>query len=191
MRTALGATFFFAYVGVELGFAGWIYRYATLRGLGHGQTEFFLGATFLVAFAIGRVISVPIARRFASGPVLAADHAVAVAALLLLLVGRSTPVALWLGTFVFGLGIASMFPSMMSISNALVPATGTVTSLYLAGSAIGTMAIPGSMGVLLDRFGAPALPVAALIGLGITATVALAFTSRKRSTTRRALPAST
>ena len=42
-----------------------------------------------------------------------------------------------------------MFPAMMSVSDALVPATGTVTSIYLAGSAVGTMLLPGSMG---ERF---------------------------------------
>jgi fucose permease len=184
-RTALGATYFFAYVGVEIGFAGWIYRYASLRGFDHGQIKYFLGASFLGAFAIGRLASVPLARRFDAASTLVADHAIAIAALLLLLVGRNTPAALWCGTILFGLGIASMFPSMMSLSDAIVPATGTITSIYLAGSAIGTMVIPGSMGALLDRFGAPALPVTALLGLVVTAGAALSFTPR-----RRAVPAS-
>jgi fucose permease len=184
LRTALGATYFFAYVGVELGFAGWIYRFGSLRGLDQATTS-YLGAAFLGAFAVGRILSVRIARVLDAVTILFVDHAVAVAALVLLLAGRRAPLALWTGTIVFGLGIASLFPSMMSVSEAVVPATGTVTSLYLAGSAIGTMAIPGSMGALLDHFGAPALPVTGLIGLGVTASVALAFTPR-----RRAVPAS-
>ncbi len=182
LRTALGATYFFAYVGVELGFAGWIYRYGTLRGFGHGPVVSYLGAAFLAAFAIGRIVSVRIARHVDASTMLAVDHAVAVAALLLLLAGGSAPFAVWVGTIVFGLGIVSMFPAMMSLSDTLVPATGTVTSLYLAGSAVGTMAVPGSMGALLDHFGVPALPVTALIGVGVTACVAVAFAVRTHGT---------
>ncbi|HEY1741028.1 MAG TPA: MFS transporter [Acidimicrobiia bacterium] len=188
-RTALGFVYFFAYVGVELAFAGWIYTYATLRGFDRAQ-GIYLGAAFLGAFAVGRVLSVRLARYLDSVTTLAIDHAVALTALLLLLAGRSAPVAVWTGTIVFGLGIASLFPAMMSLSESMVPATGTITSLYLAGSAIGTMAIPGSMGALLDRFGAPALPLTALIGLGVTACVAIAFTPRDRSSRRRAVPVS-
>ncbi len=184
-RTALGAVYFFAYVGVELAFAGWIYRYGTLRGLDHGQTASFLGAAFLAAFAVGRLASVRIARYLEPRPTLVIDHAVAAFALVLLLAGGNAPAAMWTGTILFGLGIASMFPSMMSVSDTLLPATGTVTSLYLAGSALGGMVIPGSMGALLDHFGAAALPTTALIGVAVTATVAAVFSSR-----RRALPVS-
>jgi fucose permease len=127
------------------------------------------------------VLSVRLARYLDSITTLAVDHAVALIALLLLLTGRSAPLAVWIGTIMFGLGIASLFPAMMSLSDSIVPATGTVTSLYLAGSAIGTMAIPGSMGALLDHFGAPALPMTALVGLGVTACVAIAFTPRRRA----------
>ncbi len=189
VRTALGAVYFFAYVGVELAFAGWIYRYGTARGLARGQAATFLGAAFLGAFAVGRLLAVRIARRLRDTMMLAADHAVSALALALLLVGRNNAVALWGGTILFGLGIASMFPAMMSLSERLVPATGTVTSIYLAGSAIGAMAIPGSMGALLDRFGPAALPVVALVGIAVTALVAAAF-APSAIATRRAAPSS-
>ena len=187
-RTALGATWFFAYVGVELAFAGWIYRYGTLRGLQHGVAASYLGAAFLGAFAVGRIVSVRIARHLGAAEMLVIDHVIAAAALVVLLVGRDAPVALWGGTILFGLGIASMYAAMMLHSKEHIPATGTVTSLYVAGSALGAMAIPGSMGALLDHFGPAALPVTALIGVGVTGTAATVFSVL--TPRRRAVPVS-
>ena len=86
----------------------------------------------------------------------------------------------------FGLGMASMFANMLGMSEPLVPSTGTVTSLYLVGSSLGGIVVTGSMGALLDRYGAVALPVVAAIGTLATLAivVALELSARRRGPLR-------
>lgn len=176
--TALAAAWFGMYVGVEIGVAGWIYDYARHRGVHSTQTATLLGAVFLGAFAVGRIAGVPIARRMAPARLLAVDHVVALGAAVILLVGGDRRIAMFGGAALFALGLASMFPSMLSMSERFVPATGTVTSLYFVGAAAGTMVIPWLIGGLLETVGAKALPVVAITGVALAGVTALVFASR-------------
>jgi fucose permease len=179
--TALGAVWFAIYVGVEIGVAGWIYDYARDRGIGGTQTVTALGAVFLGAFAVGRIAGVPIARRVSAARMLAGDHALAIVAALALTLAGDHAAAIWPATALLALGLASMFPSMLSVSDAAIPATGTVTSIYMIGSGVGSMTVPVLIGVLLDRHGAAALPLVTLVGMIVAAALAAAFVGRARS----------
>ena len=55
------SVFFVLYVGVELGFSGWVYTYA--RGSGHRRSNgaAWLTATFWAFFALGRLLGIPLA----------------------------------------------------------------------------------------------------------------------------------
>ena len=184
-RVALVACFYFANIATEATFAGWIYRYGELRDIS-AATAIYLGAAFLGAFAIGRMIGVVVARSVAPFPTLLADHAVSFAAVGVLLLAPNAPAAIWIGTVLFGLGMASMFANMLGMSEPLVPSTGTVTSLYLVGSSLGGIVVTGSMGALLDRYGAVALPVVAAIGTLATLAivVTLELSARRRGPLR-------
>jgi hypothetical protein len=74
---------------------------------------------------------------------------------------------------------------MLSVSETAVPATGTVTSLYLVGSGLGAMALPWAIGALLEAQGAVALPAVALAGVTAAAGTAIAFVLRARSLVSR------
>ena len=106
------------------------------------------------------------------------DHLIAAVACAILLIGHDNAVAVWVGTIIFGFGIASMFPSMLALSEQSIPSTGTVTSIYLVGSSVGTMVLPGTMGALIEHFGAVALPVECAIGVVITGGIVVAFRAR-------------
>ncbi len=181
--TAIGTTFFFFYVGAEMSFAGWIYKYVADRGVASGTTTTVFGAAFLGAFAIGRIGGVPIARHLSAARTLYIDHLVSGFALAILLIGGSNVVALFIGTALFGLGLASMFASMLSLSERHVAPTGTVTSVYLIGSSVGTMTIPWFTGRLFARYGPGALPTVAGIGICATLFTVVAF---QRSAQQRA-----
>ncbi len=173
--TAVGTLFFAFYVGVEITFAGWIYKYAQARGVATSTNATIFGAVFLGAFAVGRVIGVPIARRLAPHQVLYIDHAIAVAGIIVLMIAPRNLAALLAGTIIFGLGIASMFASMLGLSEMHVAATSTVTSIYLVGSSVGTMVLPWVTGRLLAAHGPGALPIVALISTSLTLLTVWAF----------------
>jgi MFS transporter, FHS family, Na+ dependent glucose transporter 1 len=171
----VGAVFFALYVGAEMTFAGWIYRYVETRGFANASDATVFGALFLAAFAVGRIVGIPIARHLSALQTLYLDHAIALAALAVLAIGRFSVVALVMGTVLFGVGIASMFASMLSLSNDHVAATGTVTSLYLIGSSVGTMTLPWATGRLLSRFGPGALPAVAATSTVLTLAAVTVF----------------
>ncbi len=177
---AIGALFFVFYVGVEFGFAGWIFDYGVARGLDRRTTATWLGTAFLAMFTFGRVLSIPLAKRFTPWQVLLGDCGVCCVALVILLIGRDSVIALWTGTIGFGLGAASMFPSMLSFAEPAIESTSTVTSAFLGGASIGSMIIPVAIGNLLDKSGPTAMPIVVLAGTIACGITIVAF--RREST---------
>ena len=132
----IGAAFYVAYIGIEAGFAGWIYTFAEDRGL-TGATATLLGAAFLGTFAVGRLASIPIAMRIDPRRVLFVDHAIVFVGLALLLVSGRRGALIWSGTVILGLGLASLFGTMLTLSERHMPSTSTVTSIYFGGLSLG------------------------------------------------------
>jgi MFS transporter, FHS family, Na+ dependent glucose transporter 1 len=170
----LGVLFYMSYVGVEVGFAGWIVDYGVERGLSRTGGATALGTVFFFSFAAGRGLGVITARLALPFTVLIVDVAVCVAGLLVML-GSDARLAMWFGTGLFGIGTASMFPAMLSLAEPVLPSTGLVTGLFLAGSSIGSMTLPPLIGWQLTRSGADALPVVVMIGTLVCGLIVLAF----------------
>jgi MFS transporter, FHS family, Na+ dependent glucose transporter 1 len=179
---AIVVMFFVLYVGLEVGFIGWIIDY----GVSHGFTRVkatWLNTAYLASFTVGRAISIPVASRFSPKQVMFCDLALCVVAMVVMLGGRDSDAALWIATALFGLGTASMFPTMMSLSEPHIPSTGAVTSSFLIGASLGSMSVPWTIGALIDHLGATTLPIAMLIcSIACAAVVALFL----RTATRRA-----
>jgi FHS family Na+ dependent glucose MFS transporter 1 len=88
------AGFFVIYVGVELGFAGWVYTYAEDLGIGGANGAAWLTATFWAAFAVGRFLGIPLSARLAPRHLLFGACVLAVLASGLVVLGawrRSSP----------------------------------------------------------------------------------------------------
>ena len=48
----------------------------------------------------------------------------------------------WLATGLFGLAMASIFPTMLTYAERVMPVTGRVASLFVVGAALGEMVVP-------------------------------------------------
>jgi MFS transporter, FHS family, Na+ dependent glucose transporter 1 len=177
---AVAVLYFVLYVGVELGFIGWINKYAVAKGLSENAGATALNTGFLVAFTAGRILGIPISARLAPKVVLALDVVACCVGLIVLLVGGSNHQALWVGTVLFGLGTASMFASMLLLIDAHLPTTGAVTSSFLCGAAGGSMLLPWLIGKRIDAVGASAMPKIVLIGVVGCGLVVVAFSALAR-----------
>jgi len=62
-------------------------------------------------------------------------------------------VALWAGTLVVGLGMASIFPTVIALAESFMTITSWVTSWLFVGSSLGAMAMPWIIGQLFDSVG--------------------------------------
>jgi MFS family permease len=155
--------------GSENSFAGLVYTYAVRMGAANEVTAAYLNAAFWAAFMLARVASIPIATRVRPRVIMIADLVIALAGILLILLMPSTPAALWGGTVLFGIGIASTFPTLLNFASRHMTITGAVTGWFFVGASLGSMTIPLLIGQTMDRIG----PVSLLLVIAGAVSVGL------------------
>jgi FHS family Na+ dependent glucose MFS transporter 1 len=169
--TLLLAGLMFLHVGVEVSFGGWIFSYAVATQVGTATLARLLNACYWGGFMLGRVIAVPLATRLAPRTMILIDLLMAAASVGVIALFPSLSLVLWIGTFAFGLSIASLFASTLNFAERRMPITGGVTSTFLVGGNVGSMILPWLIGQLFEPVG----PVAVMyvIGAGILAALGL------------------
>ena len=157
--------FFFIYVGIEVGFGGWIFTYATTLGIVEEEVAAYLTSAFWGALTVGRLISIPIAASVRPRIILFVDFIVAAISMVVLLTFPNSTIALWIGVITFGIAIASVFPTILSFAERRMIITGQITGLFFAGASLGGMTLPLLMGYLLENISPIAVAWAVLIGI--------------------------
>jgi len=142
--------FFFIYVGVEVGFGGWIFTYATTLDIASEAVAAYLTSAFWGALTVGRLLSIPIAAYWRPRRILFVDLLAAAISVTVLLIWPTHPAALWIGVIGFGLSIASIFPTLLSFAERRMTITGRITGLFFTGASLGGMTLPVLMGYMLE-----------------------------------------
>jgi MFS transporter, FHS family, Na+ dependent glucose transporter 1 len=145
--------FMFVYVGAEVGVGGWLYTYAVEMGLANITVAAYLTSVYWGAFMLGRLLSIPIAARFRPRTILLTDLIGCVVSVGLMVALPQSEWALWVGSFGFGLFIASIFPTVITWAERRMSMSGLVTSMFLVGASLGAMFFPWLIGQLFDRYG--------------------------------------
>jgi fucose permease len=159
---ALSAMFFVLYVGVEVGFAGWIHTYGEeIDFSAAGAT--WLTALFWIAFTTGRLLAAWLAHMVEPKTLLTAACGLALVSALALSIGDGAPAVVWPATAMFGLGVAPQFPVMFTYLERRINVTGSATSWFVCGAGLGSLAFPWLIGQWFNRSGAEAMPLAATI----------------------------
>jgi FHS family Na+ dependent glucose MFS transporter 1 len=153
------------YVGAESAFGGWIYTYAVALDLGAATTAAYLTSAFWGALTFGRLVAIPVAARFRPRWILFADLLGCLASMGVILLWRSSPVAVWLGALGLGFSMASFFPTTISLAERRIPITGQVTGWFLVAGSIGAMSIPWLIGQLFEPVGPPVAMIIILLNL--------------------------
>ena len=157
-QLAVVSLFFFLYVALEVGFAGWIHSYVEQIGYGDANTATGVTVIFWVGFSVGRVASIWLAGRFSAGWMLVGSMAVASAASALFVVVNDGNIGLWIVAFVFGVSTAPQFASMMSYAEEHLALSGAATSAFIGAAGLGGLVMPWSVGQLFDAHGPGVLP---------------------------------
>jgi FHS family Na+ dependent glucose MFS transporter 1 len=160
---------FYVYVGAELSFGNWLSTYAVKLGLADVAIGAYLTSAFWGAFTAGRLVSIPLATRFPEHTVLLVDLLGCLAFVALILIFPHSATALWIGACGAGFAMASIFPTMISFAERHMTITGQVTSLFLAGSSLGSMTLPWLIGQLFEPVG----PFVAIIVIAVALIVEL------------------
>jgi FHS family glucose/mannose:H+ symporter-like MFS transporter len=144
---ALISAFVFMHMGAELAFGAYITSYADDLFYSESLAR-VVNSMFWGGLVVGRLVAVPLALRLKAAGMLQIDLLGAAAAIALIaLLPGSTP-ALWIGTIVLGMSIASMIPSSINYAGERMPITGQITALFLIGGSAGSTVLPLIVGRL-------------------------------------------
>jgi MFS transporter, FHS family, Na+ dependent glucose transporter 1 len=168
MPVVLVMILFILYVGLELGFANWIYTYALTLELETIITAAYLTSAFWGSFTAGRLLGVWISTRLRSKTILFMDIIGCAISIIVIMLWKDSSFALWVGTIGLGLSMASIFPTFIMLAGEQMQITGTITGWFLVGSGAGSMLMPWIIGQVFVLTGPKAMTtvlLTALIGL--------------------------
>jgi FHS family Na+ dependent glucose MFS transporter 1 len=175
--------FFLAYVGLEVSFGNWIYTYATRLHLADEVAAAYLTSAFWGAFTVGRLLGIGISARLRTQTILLGDLSGSLAAFAILLLWPASPAALWVGTIMLGLSIASIFATAMAFAGQRFHLTGTLVGWILLAGGAGGMVFPWLIGQLFERVGPhitmPLLFCITLIMVGLLLALVLPLWNKK------------
>ncbi len=172
LQVVLICLFFFAYVALEVGFAGWIHTYVEQIEYGDATTATGVLTTFWAGFALGRLLAIWMARLMTPGWMVAASMGLSVLAAALFAVFPDGGPMLWIVTGLFALSIAPQYASMMAFAEAHLALSGKNTSAIVAASGVGGLVMPWVLGQLFDAVGPEALPPVMVVMALLTSLVA-------------------
>lgn len=159
---ALLALFFVLYVGVEIGYVGWIFTYGEEVHFSELAAT-WLTSLFWICFTFGRFLSSMLADRMRPKLVLVGACSMTLVAAFVLLIGNGRPPFVWVATAMMGLATAPQFPVMFTYLERRIRLTGRATSWFVCAAGIGGLIFPWLIGRWLDTAGAVALPLSMLI----------------------------
>ncbi|HLX36386.1 MAG TPA: MFS transporter [Candidatus Binataceae bacterium] len=163
----------FLYVGAEIGIGAWLFLYLRMAGaLGpmlasSGVSLYWLG------LVCGRVFGGRIGHRIALPQFTMLASVLSAAALMILIVAPTAGGLAASAVFLIGFGYGPVFPNMIAIGAARFPAeVGRMTSIVVAGGALGGIIIPWLMGHAIAGVSARAS-----MEIALAATIAMAALS--------------
>lgn len=144
---------FFIYVGVEGGFGGWIFTYVTETKIASETGASYMNSIFWGALTLGRLLSVPLARKIAPSRLLVGNFLLAILFLGLILLFPLQPVMVWVVSAGLGLALSSVFPTLMALGESRMKISGKVTGYFFFGSSLGGTLIPMILGQIFEYVG--------------------------------------
>ena len=172
---------FFLYVGVEGGFSGWIFTYATHLGIANDAAASFMTSIFWGALTIGRLISMLIAKRILPSKLLFGNFILAVLILGLAIIWPTSPTIMWVVSAGLGFSLSSIFPTLLALAESRMKITGKVTGLFFLGSSLGSTLVPMLLGQIFEYIGSYQimLTLFGLACIGLFVLIFLVFASNQ------------
>ncbi|KAJ8275070.1 hypothetical protein COCON_G00096950 [Conger conger] len=160
--------FFFWYVGAEVAYGSFIFTFA--KDFAHmDQTQAAgLNSLFWGTFATARGLAIFFAACMHPGSMILLSLVGCTLSSLLLTLFSGSKMVLWSCTALYGISMATTFPSGISWVEQYTTVTGRSAAIFVVGAALGEMVLPALVGFLLGRI--PEHPVLMYLCLG-TATV--------------------
>lgn len=170
------SAFFFLYVGLEIGFAGWVLTYVEELEFS-ASTATIVTTVFWVAFTAGRLISAVVVNRVRPKVVMIAAGALTLVAAVTLVVAGGSLAGIVLGAALMGLATAPQFPVMLAYLERRMHLSGSDNAWFVGAAGLGGLVFPFVTGQIFDGFGTGAFPITILVAALMTVG-AFAFVNR-------------
>ena len=135
------------FTGVQSTFQSFVSSYAIHAGFAPKDAVLVAGV-FGTFFTVGRVIAIPLSTRVSSLNMMRLDAIGVSAALTISMLMPNSRDAVWLGTGLFGISVASLFPSTLNFAKQVLNASGQSITLIMQAASAGAIFIPLLMDVM-------------------------------------------
>lgn len=142
--------FFFGLVGAQNTFGNWLFSYSIKVSSISAEQAAYLTSIFWGMFTFSRFISIFLARKLSINAMLTLNLSGGVISLLILIFFVNSPAALWIGSAMHGLFVASIFPTAMNLAERVGVVSSRITSLIFVASSLGGMIMPWLAGQWVD-----------------------------------------
>eukprot|EP01135_Chromosphaera_perkinsii_P002527 Nk52_evm43s224 gene=Nk52_evmTU43s224 len=130
------------YVGAEVGFAGYVYTFASeYLDLTNSQAD-KLTSVFWATLCLGRFVAIPLSLKLSPDFLLGMDVGGSFASMLLMFLGVTVIPVVWLSTALYGFFMSSVYPSALSFAEKHSHMTGRWSSFVVSLGCIGELIFP-------------------------------------------------
>lgn len=174
--------FLVIYVGVESNYGAWIYTYALHMNLTDAGGAALVNSAFWLALTIGRLISIPLSRKFYPRHILGVALSGAFISSLMLLLNNGSVVWLWIGVAGSGFFMSTVFPTTFAFAERRIRINGKITGLFFAAASMGAVLVPYTTGMIMEATSPLAVPGMNVLALVLTVLLlsALILYSKKK-----------
>jgi len=160
-------SFFLFFTGAEITYGNWIYTHGLKSGFATIESAAYLTSVFWGTFLIGRLLGVILSKRFTTRQIIWFDLIGGFFVLISMLVFSDSALSLWVGTGLYGLFIATGFPTGMNLAEELNVVTARITSLIFISSSVSVMVAPWIVGQFIEKPNNQALIWVVLVNLSL------------------------
>jgi fucose permease len=147
----------FLYVGAEIGIGAWLFLYLRMAGALSPMLASSGVSLYWLGLVCGRAFSGRLGHRIALPQFTMLASALSAAALVILIAAPTTGGFAASAVFLIGFGYGPVFPNMIAVGAARFPAeVGRMTSIVVAGGALGAIVAPWIMGQAIAHVSARA-----------------------------------
>lgn len=139
------------YVGSESAFGAYLHTYASLHLHFEKNIAAYLNSLFWASFAFGRLCGIPLSIKFSALQMITADLTACILSLCLLFFFNKHVSVLWIGSTLYGLSVASIYPSAIAYTETHMSITGKRMSVLAVGGSTGDAIIPLLIGYSMNE----------------------------------------
>ncbi|HJQ15089.1 MAG TPA: MFS transporter, partial [Anaerolineales bacterium] len=139
-------------------------------------TAAYLTSAFWGSFTLGRLFGIWVSTRAKPLTILYLDFVGCIISVGLVILFPQSSMMLWLGTILFGISQASIFPTFLTLAEERMHVTGTIAGLFLVGAGVGGMILPWLIGQAFVQAGAGAMMTMIFVGVVLNWFMLMLFT---------------